>query len=92
MPRALAPVGRCDVRDPEFAWEWTGPDLEWELVLLDGAFDEVLRVPGIKGRRLAATPDLAAALATGAQFHWFVQSSLAGRPVRSPPAVLVAGH
>ena len=88
LPRALQPLGLTHTRAPRFAWQWAGPDLVWELVLLDEAVEEILRVPGVRGRECLATGALAQALTGGQHFHWYVQAEWNGRLVRSPLAAL----
>ena len=88
LPRALQPVGLTPGPAPRFAWQWTGPEVAWDLVLLDAALDEILRVRGIWGCEYVAAGSLADALREGRTFHWYVESELAGRSVRCPLAAV----
>jgi hypothetical protein len=84
MPRALQPVGWVGTRRPRFCWTWTGPGVDFDLVLLDAALDEVHR-QRVHGSEAVARDQLADRLATGEQFHWYVEATLQGTVVRSAP-------
>lgn len=85
LPRALSPKGPIRDSQLRFRWQWDGPEVAWDLVLLDAAWDEVARRQGIHGFEIMADGSLTAALGSGDSFFWCVEASLDGRPIRSRP-------
>jgi hypothetical protein len=85
LPRALTPKGPICDRRLRFCWQWQGPDVAWDVVLLDAALDEVARMAGIHGLEVMADESLSAAVASGGTFFWYAEGHLDGRPFRCPP-------
>lgn len=87
LPKALLPRGACDVEGLEFSYEWSGPQLEWELVVLDDRLDHVLSVPCSDRRVVPAPAALQQRLSAGGVFYWFVRGAVDGLPIRCSPVL-----
>ncbi len=89
LPRALGPDGVQADRRVRLAWEWQGPAVPFDVVLLDAAYDEVARVTEVRDRELVAAGCLREALQSGDDFFWYVEGNLGGRRFRCVPSPLV---
>jgi hypothetical protein len=84
LPRALQPVGWVGTRRPRFCWSWSSQTADFDFVLLDEGLDEVHR-QRVRGCEVVAAGTLAARLARGERFHWYVEATIDGRLVASAP-------
>ena len=79
-----SPVGPHEGVPAAFVWRSTDVQPPYALVVLDDGYTELARIEDIGPSRLVPSTVLAGQLAVGGGFHWFVEGSLDGRPVRSP--------
>ncbi len=60
LPEIQSPIGQSEFQGLVFKWFWRGPEMLWELVLLDAAMEEIVSVGGIRGTSLVPQGDLLA--------------------------------
>lgn len=74
-----------DVTAPPDHFQWSGEAAAGvdALVLCDASYAEIARVDGIDGSRCPATGQIAALLAGGGTFHWYVEAAAAPGTARS---------
>lgn len=77
-----APVGAVTAPPTSFCWGTASSP--HTLVVCDASYAEIVRVDGIGGGTWQVTEPLAAQLAGGGTFHWYVLSGGAGAVSRSP--------
>ena len=88
---AAEPRGSVASVPEVFRWTWAG-DTEgqvrnWTLVLLDAQHSELARVP-VAGTETRLAGGVRDAIATAAEFHWFVESAAQKGVVRSAPVAV----
>jgi hypothetical protein len=87
-PHAVAPVGEHALPLPAFEWRWDGPPTPWELVLLDESYAELAAIPVGAVLTWHPTPEMAAKLAPGRHYHWFVRATVDGKAIKSTAVAL----
>jgi hypothetical protein len=80
---AESPAGPCEGVPPAFRWggEASPP---FQVVVLDAGYRELARLDATGPRGCAPPAAVAAVLAAGGTFHWFVEGERAGQRTRSP--------
>lgn len=79
----VAPAGDLSAPPDRFVWRGDGAAAVRTLVLCDASYAEIARVDGIAGADWSLTPEVAALLADGGTFHWFVEAGAAASLARS---------
>ena len=69
----------------DFAWEWSGPETVWELVVLDEDLLEAARSAPTISRSYRPEGAVASVLARGGRFLWFVEGRIEGQGFRCIP-------
>lgn len=80
---AESPAGPTEGVPTVFQWAPADVPPPFRLVVLDAGYDEVARIEDIGGTALRPPEALARVLATGGDFHWYVEATITPRPVRS---------
>lgn len=78
---AESPAGPVEGVPCGFRWSGGAP-APFRLVVLDAAYAELCCLDGVSSP-CPAPPALAALLATGGTFHWYVETGALARPLRS---------
>ena len=81
---AQSPKGPQEGVPTRFTWHAEGVEPPFTFVLLGAGYDEMVRVGGIGGTSFTPDRGVAAVLATGGTFHWFVAGKAGARLCRSP--------
>ena len=89
LPYDLTPGGHVEFQGLEFKWHFDGPEMLWELVLLDAAMEELVTVWDIPTTSLVPKGELLEHLRARGRFHWFVAYSVDGETYHSLPIPLV---
>lgn len=89
LPEPVNPLGEASHEGLKFEWLWAGPEVLWELVLLDAGMEELVTVRDIRGTSLVPRGELRERLERGGRFHWFVAYTTQGRSFNSLPVPLV---
>ena len=79
LPRAVSPRGDCKLEALEFAYHWEGPQLDWELVVLDAQLELVFSARCPHRGAVPAPAALRKRLSAGGVFYWFVRSAVDGQ-------------
>jgi len=80
---AESPDGPCEGVPREFRWSGdVAPP--YRLVVLDGGYAELVRIDDLGAPACPPSAALAALLATGGTFHWYVEGEREGHRTRSP--------
>lgn len=84
-PEPLAPRGETAVSDLRFRWQWSGPEVEWTVVVFDDNLEKI--VERFVGPTCEASLDEQSVknLRPGAALHWQVEGLWKGHLIRSMP-------
>ena len=85
MPQGRHPRGEVHQSDLRFSWNWTGPEVIWELVLLDEDFLESGRMIELRGETAELNTAMRRLVLDGRARYWCVESELEGQRFRSLP-------
>jgi hypothetical protein len=80
---AESPIGPVEGVPVVFLWAPADVPPPFRLVVLDASYDEIARIEDIGGTTLRPPVELAQRLASGGDFHWYVEATITPEPVRS---------